>query len=84
MPSETIKSLLMIILFCSLETTLHLPRLVNSQMGERCRRATTLLRAYWSTHMPVAAMVRSSRRRSATLWRNLRRSVNFIRLEKAL
>ena len=66
MPNETIKSLLMIILFCSLETTLHLPRLINSKMGERCRRATTLLRAYCSTHKPVVVTIRSSWRRTST------------------
>lgn len=60
MASETIKSLLMIILFCSLQTTLHLPSLINSQMGKHCRRAVMRLRSHWPTHMPVAMKVRRS------------------------
>lgn len=65
MASETVKILLMIVLFCSLQTALHLPRLINSQMGKRCRRPMTLLPAYWPTHMPVAATLRGSRRRGS-------------------
>lgn len=67
MASETVKILLMTVLFGGLQTALHLPRLINSQMGERCRRPMTLLRVCWPTHMPVAATVRSRGRGSMSV-----------------
>ena len=44
MASETVKALLMITLFCGLQVSLHLPRLINSRMVKRCRRAMILYR----------------------------------------
>ncbi len=54
MASETIKALLMIILFCGLEAALHLPRLINSQMIRRGRQAMLQHRPHWHVHTPIS------------------------------
>jgi hypothetical protein len=54
MASETIKALLMIALFCGLQAALHLPRLINSQVIKRVRRATLLHRPHWPARPPIS------------------------------
>ena len=54
MASETIKALMMITLFCGLQTALHLPRLIHSQTIKRWRQMTLLPRPHWPVHPPVS------------------------------
>ncbi|HLG81655.1 MAG TPA: hypothetical protein VKY22_11605 [Bradyrhizobium sp.] len=53
MASETIKALMMITLFCSLQAALHLPRMINSQTIRRWRQMTLLPRLHWPVHPPA-------------------------------
>jgi hypothetical protein len=67
MTSETIKALLMITLFCGLQTALHLPRLLNSRTVTRWRPAIILHRLHLLAHAPISYVmipvrVRRSRR----------------------
>jgi hypothetical protein len=67
MASETIKALLMITLFCDLQTALHLPRLLNSRAVMRWRPAIILHRLHLLAHasiikVMVPVRVRRSRR----------------------
>ena len=66
MASETIKALLMITLFCGLQSALYLPQLINSPTVRRWRRAMSLRRPRSLAHAPVSyALIpaRASRRR---------------------
>jgi hypothetical protein len=54
MASETIKALMMITLFCGLETALHMPELIKSQAIKRWRQMTLLPRLHWPAHPLVS------------------------------
>jgi len=65
MPSEIIKALMMITLFCGLQATLHLPRLINSRTVKRWREAMLAHRRPVGADAPHAVIpvrVRRNRR----------------------
>jgi hypothetical protein len=74
MASETIKALLMIALFCSLQAALHLSRLLNSPKLKLLRRAMILRRPHLPARAPtsyalIPVSIRRSRRVNYSDWR---------------
>jgi len=65
MTSEIIKALTMITLFCGLQASLHLPRLINSRTVKCWREAILAHRRPVGAHAPIShALIRVRVRRN--------------------